>query len=658
VAAVAESATQPGQGEAWEGLHLAEVGDVRRDEVPFELDTKLTALCQERGPLRAVLARIAFRLVSLSAWKRLGYARLSDYAAERLGISARSVRSLAEVGVRLGRFPLLEDALVSGTLGWTKVRLLVRLLRDADGDEDEAAWIAHALGVTAEELSREVRKVDRGSVEAGAADEATERSRRFEVSCSAEVRSKWHGARGAARRVAGRMLHPSEAAELIAAEVLSAVPIDETADLGSCEEAGVSWSEEKEPEGDTAATAVRPPWREKGAESARPGPLLPRPSLPPALEPLLEGLAEADAFDVDERFRRALSMEQRLEARIGPLLVLVWERWVYRALGYRTQDAYARERLGMDPTRARALVRLEHALVLNESFARTYRSGALSWVKASVLAPLVSADSLGWFVEEWVSWAGRVTVRRLREDVERALTLEETDPEAFRRGGGRPPEVCGDREIGAPLLGPEKGVVGVDREIGAPLWEQERHLDHRSAPVEGCSVRFFGPADIVQLFRAVLCTVRRRMERDDGRLPTEGEALGAMLDHVLASWDVLDGEEKAAARHRVFARDGWRCTVPGCTSMQNLHSHHIRFRSAQGSDAPENRTTLCTFHHLRGVHGGLLRCAGRAPDGLRWEMGIRPGVTPLLAYRSGDVRVPATGTQSSRPFNHFVGGQH
>jgi hypothetical protein len=129
------------------------------------------------------------------------------------------------------------------------------------------------------------------------------------------------------------------------------------------------------------------------------------------------------------------------------------------------------------------------------------------------------------------------------------------------------------------------------------------------------------------------------MERETGRLPTAGEALGVMLDHVLSSWGVLD--EKIAARYKIFARDGWRCAVPGCTSMQNLHAHHIRFRSAQGSDAMENRITLCAFHHLRGVHAGLLRCVGRAPDGLRWEMGIRPGVTPLLAYRSGDIRVPA-----------------
>ena len=84
-----------------------------------------------------------------------------------------------------------------------------------------------------------------------------------------------------------------------------------------------------------------------------------------------------------------------------------------------------------------------------------------------------------------------------------------------------------------------------------------------------------------------------------------------MLDHVLTSWGALD--DTVAARQKVFARDGWRCAAPGCTSMQNLHDHHIRFRSAGGSDALENRITLCAFHHLRGVHAGIVRCSGGRP---------------------------------------------
>jgi hypothetical protein len=235
-------------------------------------------------------------------------------------------------------------------------------------------------------------------------------------------------------------------------------------------------------------------------------------------------------------------------------------------------------------------------------------------------------------MEAWVAWAKRVTVRRLREDVEWALALEDTDRVAFRRSGGLPPEARDEQGPVNSAARTERSVP--DREIGAP---QRGHAADTAPGLEPCSVRFFGPADVVQLFQAVLCTVRRRLERDEGRLPTEGQALGAMLDHVLSCWGALD--VKVAARHRVFERDGWRCAVPGCTSMQNLHDHHIRFRSAGGSDEPANRVTLCAFHHLRGVHATRLRCVGQAPDGLTWQMGIRPGAAPLVAYRSGDVQL-------------------
>ena len=45
------------------------------------------------------------------------------------------------------------------------------------------------------------------------------------------------------------------------------------------------------------------------------------------------------------------------------------------------------------------------------------------------------------------------------------------------------------------------------------------------------------------------------------------------------------------------------CTAPGCTSYRNLHRHHIVFRSHRGSNQPSNLTTLCAWHHERGVHG-------------------------------------------------------
>ena len=545
----------------------------------------------------------------------------------------------------------METALISGELAWTKVRLLAPL----PSSEDLGSWIGFARTVTAAQLSRSVRAVDGASIEAGALEE-TPRGRLFAVRCSPEVRRQWAYATKVAARVAEQRLHVAEAAEVIAAEVLSAVPIDDDADQG-CSDHGISWEEAAEETENAEATPDegRLPWRTR-TEEAEP----PSAELPPALCSLVEGVDDADPFELDVRLRRALSLEQRLEARLGPWLSKVWTRPVYRALGHRTRDDYARERLGMDPTRARALVRLERSIAGRVALERAYRSGALSWVKASTLAPLATEDDPP-LLEEWVAWAGKVTVRRLRDDVEEALTLAETDPQAFRRGAGLPAEA--HREIGATLRETERDSptpLGslepfLDREIGAMATAPEDEAVERrvwamakgrydqgptnAAPDETCGVSFVGSPETVQLFSAVLSTVRRRLGAETGRLPTPGQALAAMLDHALESWGALD--ERVAKRHRVFARDGWRCTAPGCTSLRNLHDHHIRFRSAGGSDNLANRTTLCAFHHLRGIHAGLLHCVGSAPDGLRWEMGIRPGQRPLMAYRSGDVTVAA-----------------
>src|SRR2546426_6968827 len=243
-----ESAPESAADRIAETPVLDDVRGLQHGDGLVAIDRRLHALSRERGPLRAVLARIAWRLVIFRAWERIGYARLSDYAVERLGLSARWVQGLAEVGEGFRVCPGLEEALVSGALGWTKVRFLASL---PPTDEDEqASWLARARRLTAEQLSKQVRAVDRGSIDAAEANEATGHSRVFEARCSPDVRWKWYAARGAASRAAGRMLHVAEAAELIAAEVLSALPLDEDedADQQACDEAGRSWSPEAEEE--------------------------------------------------------------------------------------------------------------------------------------------------------------------------------------------------------------------------------------------------------------------------------------------------------------------------------------------------------------------------------------------------------------------------
>ena len=124
-------------------------------------------------------------------------------------------------------------------------------------------------------------------------------------------------------------------------------------------------------------------------------------------------------------------------------------------------------------------------------------------------------------------------------------------------------------------------------------------------------VAFWAPPEVAALFEALLARV----------------GLEAMLDHAIATWLEAGAQFEDYAD---FTRDGFRCTVPGCTARRNLQSHHIRFRSARGPDVGWNRTTLCAYHHHRGVHAGSLGIRGRAPDELVYTLGVG-------RFGSGDV---------------------
>jgi hypothetical protein len=125
-------------------------------------------------------------------------------------------------------------------------------------------------------------------------------------------------------------------------------------------------------------------------------------------------------------------------------------------------------------------------------------------------------------------------------------------------------------------------------------------------------VAFSAPREVAALFGALVARV----------------GLEVMLRHAIATW-VQAG--RAFRDYANFERDGWRCTVPGCTARRNLQSHHIHFRSAGGPDESWNRTTLCAFHHHRGVHAGHVGIRGQAPDRLIYDLRIG-------SFRSGDVR--------------------
>ena len=59
----------------------------------------------------------------------------------------------------------------------------------------------------------------------------------------------------------------------------------------------------------------------------------------------------------------------------------------------------------------------------------------------------------------------------------------------------------------------------------------------------------------------------------------------------------LDANSYHELHRQVLERDGWRCQT--CGSMQNLHVHHLKFRSQAGGDEEQNLITLCEECHTR-----------------------------------------------------------
>jgi hypothetical protein len=119
---------------------------------------------------------------------------------------------------------------------------------------------------------------------------------------------------------------------------------------------------------------------------------------------------------------------------------------------------------------------------------------------------------------------------------------------------------------------------------------------------------------------AVIALAFSAARKAAGRWISAGECLVRIAQHFIDNWEHALAVRSTLQR-RVLERDGYVCTVPGCSRAAD-HAHHIKFRSQGGSDDLSNMTSLCAVHHLQGVHMGRIRVWGRAPDRLHWELGV------------------------------------
>jgi hypothetical protein len=310
-----------------------------------------------------------------------------------------------------------------------------------------------------------------------------------------------------------------------------------------------------------------------------------REAVPDDIDALDADVDVLDPFALDARMRAVLRAMRRIDWQVGRLLRVFLDRRLYRLMLFPSAHRYVTERLGLSVRKARALVALERKTWDADAFGAAYRTGELSWVRALTILSVVTERTAA----TWVERAAAVPVRRLADEVEWALAV---------------------RDGLVPIAPPP---------MGAALALDERQLCARPEwEFPDAEVAFSAPVAVVALLRtAILAFAHPRDSLIGG--------LESLLLHVKAEWE-------GQPRHRdpIFARDGWRCAVPVCTARQQLHDHHLVFRSRGGGNERENRITLCAWHHLRGVHAGRVRAEGEAPDAITWEIGVRAGRRPLL----------------------------
>ncbi len=599
---------------------------------------------------RRELGSVAHVMLRRRAYRSLGFVRLKDYARERLGVSGRSLQEAAWLATRLDKLPSVGTAFDRSDISWTQAHAICTVASPAD----ERHWLDLAARYSVEELKRLVRTAraangaspdcDPNSDADADPDENAidgEPALRLRLACPARVRGLWRWAVELASRAAGEPLSDWRAAEIIAAEGSSGRPDGATIGdraLVACMRLarrarrptpdGTS-SEGAAPE--SAAAASRSSDVASSPRDVSPerrdvttvGPL----HLTLTADPSPAPAGSTDPFALDARLVDAMRVIRTSEPRIGHLLRIVVGHRFYRTLGFSSVESYVRKRLGISVRKAWALLKLEKATQRGAAFARAYSEGELSWARALALLPVLDREN----AEAWVMRAQSVTVRRLGDEVNAVLQARDMlgtdvplDPPPLdapltsfatfvpRDARSREPSAAGGLQIGAQI----DATLDRDRRAASELCDVE--------------VRFTGPASVVALFRDVLDAFARPGA-------PHWTALEGLLQHVITYWE-------NAPRHRdpIFARDGWRCVVPACSSRRNLHDHHLQFRSRGGTNARWNRSSVCVAHHLHGLHTGAVRASGKAPDAIHWQLGVRIDALPLLAYVGDRLCAPSS----------------
>ena len=621
-----------------------------RDLAALLLDRHLRRLARMRNPVDLRLGRLLWHLDRASGCVTLGFARLADYAAERLGLPARRARDLVTLARGLAPLPCLTAAFEAGDVSRSQVHLLLRVATP----DTESTWLARARSLNVRLLDREVRAaladgaaLDAATPDGAASDVATRFTAAPSDDASAtdddpppgewvdipvprRLRPLWDQAIELARRTSGAPDPPWSCVEIMAADFLAGVPDlasllaretapdapvpdftapDPTAtDLAAPDpgalysvapDAAVPLHGADRDDTDLFEEVIRSLEEDSGARRAAPVLEGLAVLLPESAEPRPDDTPRA----LDRRLRELVALRQNIAWHQGRLLRVFVDRRLYRELGFLSLSRYCRERAGLGVRRAWDLIALERRLWLLPRIADAYRSGALSWVRAAAIARVATERT----EDAWLRLAQSVTVRRLAEEV--ALVQQDDGPPTF--GQAAPPGLDADGRVQLSVPAARAGIAPVP-ESGAPL-ESAPPSDSALPPhAAGAGVqtsvaadgwtrlRFWAPQDIAALWHQAMRAARAILAAEDDRSAVAG-APAANTDHAGAP----PPDWRCAERILTAFIDSWSVRAD-----PTWRRHHRIFER----DAWRCRVPGCSSRRNLQVHHVVFRSQGGSDE--------------------------------------------
>jgi hypothetical protein len=342
---------------------------------------------------------------------------------------------------------------------------------------------------------------------------------------------------------------------------------------------------------------------------------------------------------------RALAIAlARHELELSRLVLQFHRADGWRRLGYATETHYGRERLGLSASSLLARRSLALRLEKLPAVAAALGAGQIG-VEASLQVVRVATASTQ---AAWVERARQRTIKHLREEVVAALAAVRwsgemdcpppTDGEMEAFHGLERAVVSGRACQGEPFhagrVAREACTHGIDpSRLAEPVSNERRAwfvmLGSLARWLDGGLQMSAGAKAVGVRSSAGRIALRLRMSRDTYAwwrgleaqsrrwLPRGMSWLRFLCLSLWHAWRHLLGADVAYAR--IYIRDRYRCMSPVC-SRRDVTPHHLRFRSAGGSDDDCNVASVCTWCHLFGIHGGRIRADGTA-ERIRWVLG-------------------------------------